>query len=182
MRSSVVCGIYKIANSYSGKFYIGCSSDIKHRWLQHRSALRRGVHYNNHLQHAWNKYGEGVFVFEVVEQTDEINLLEREQHWIDKLNAILEGYNISEIAERKAGHSWSEESRAKMRGNTHTLGYKHTNEAKAKMSAHHTGLVRSEEAKENYRIAATIREAGKRMILDPNLETEPAWLKNWRSQ
>jgi hypothetical protein len=40
------------------------------------------------LQNAWNKYGEDNFYFSVLELVpDKDKLIEREQYWIDKLNA-----------------------------------------------------------------------------------------------
>src|SRR5262249_3136711 len=50
----------------------------------HRSDLRLGQHTNRELQHAWNKYGEDEFGFEVIEfMGDPAQVLEREQYWID---------------------------------------------------------------------------------------------------
>lgn len=45
-----ICGVYKITNKETGKFYIGSSVDIRQRWYAHKSKLRRGVHSNQHLQ------------------------------------------------------------------------------------------------------------------------------------
>lgn len=172
------CGVYQIKSLFDNKLYVGCSNDIAQRWRHHRSQLRRGVHYNNHLQNAWNKYGSDNFEFSILEITTEDNILVREQHWIDVLNVVDEGYNISAVAERRAGHSWSEESRAKMRGNTHTLGLRHTEESKALMSASRLGVKKPESSRENYRNAALIREYEKRK--DAPDYVEPEWLKSWR--
>ena len=59
----MTCGIYKITNKQNEKFYIGSSTNIEMRWCAHKSCLRRNVHSNQHLQNAWNKYGneEGEF-------------------------------------------------------------------------------------------------------------------------
>ena len=31
------CGIYKITNKINNKSYIGCSKNIEHRWIAHKS-------------------------------------------------------------------------------------------------------------------------------------------------
>jgi hypothetical protein len=61
-------GIYKITNTEIGLVYIGSTErDTKTRWSEHRAHLRGGYHVNRFMQDDWNKYGEGCFVFEVVE-------------------------------------------------------------------------------------------------------------------
>ena len=65
-----VQGIYQIRNKNNGKVYIGqvyATKGANRRWLEHRAALRKGNHYNPHLQSAWNKYGEVNFSFEILE-------------------------------------------------------------------------------------------------------------------
>ena len=52
------CGIYKITNLKNNKGYIGQSTDIKTRWINHKRELRNNIHRNPHLQNAFNKYGE----------------------------------------------------------------------------------------------------------------------------
>ena len=66
-------GIYKITNIKSNKYYIGSDSNIlKHtRWSDHKSKLRRNIHYNTHMQNAWNKYGEKMFKYEVLEKFED---------------------------------------------------------------------------------------------------------------
>jgi group I intron endonuclease len=77
--------VYSISHPKSTKVYIGSSSDIKRRWRTHRRALERNAHQCRHLQHAWNKYGGGSFVFLVLEDCSPVKeqLLAREQHWMD---------------------------------------------------------------------------------------------------
>ena len=71
-------GIYKITNILNGKSYIGLSSNIKQRWVQHKRNLNNNVHHNLHLQSAWNKYGKKYFTFSVLEYCDLDILPERE--------------------------------------------------------------------------------------------------------
>lgn len=103
-------GIYQIRNLDNDKIYIGSSYYIRGRWNSHRSELRRNVHGNSYLQLSWNKYGEGSFLLEILEECDESILLEREQYYIDKLSSTNRdiGYNIALTAG------------APMRGRKHT--------------------------------------------------------------
>lgn len=75
--------IYKIINTYNGKFYVGSTTNPKVRFRTHRGKLRNNKHHCHHLQAAWNKYGESVFVFHIVETVpDEQPLQEAEDRWL----------------------------------------------------------------------------------------------------
>lgn len=63
--------IYKIINTINNKFYVGSTTNTKERFRTHRSRLRRGKHHSQHLQAAWNKYGEQAFVFHVIQTLPE---------------------------------------------------------------------------------------------------------------
>jgi group I intron endonuclease len=92
-------GIYRITNTAKGrKSYIGSSVNMEKRWIDHRSRLRRGTHYNLHLQNAWGKYGEAVFEFAVVEWVPVEGLKSREEFWIKQTMSHLRdfGYNLSQ--------------------------------------------------------------------------------------
>lgn len=86
-----VSGIYILTNSVNGKRYIGSSNNIRKRLWKHRSLLRHNKHENPYLQNAWNKYGEDMFAFAVIETCETDVLLEREQYYIDTLKPE---YNI----------------------------------------------------------------------------------------
>jgi len=76
-------GIYEIKNKVTGKCYVGSSKQIEKRWQQHLLALRKGTHHSILLQRAWNKYGEECFAFEVREECQEGDLLEKEQQYLN---------------------------------------------------------------------------------------------------
>lgn len=119
------CGIYKITNTVTRKFYIGSAVNIKRRWACHRCLLSANTHYNRHLQNSWNKHGEDSFTFEVLEYCGKERLIEREQFYIDNEKPA---YNISPTA-----------------GNI--LGVKFTDETKRKRSEAKKGEVKSDETK-----------------------------------
>ena len=95
MKQTPICGVYRITNIDNGKIYIGSSKDIKKRWQQHKKELREGIHANKYLQHAWNKYGEKCFVFDVLEKCTEEVQFQKEQEYLDTFEPFGErGYNI----------------------------------------------------------------------------------------
>lgn len=102
-----VCGVYKIVNLINGKIYIGSSKNLRHRLWGHRAQLRHNKHGNEHLQRAWNKYGEENFDYCILETCDEEHQYEREQYYIDTCHPE---YNI---ADKVILPSFTEESRKK---------------------------------------------------------------------
>lgn len=109
-------GIYIITCLPTGKIYVGSSINLRKRWNMHRRELRSGVHCNQYLQRAWNKYGEIAFTFEILELVMPWGLIDREQYWIDKLSPFDErGFNIVPNAGSTLGRKVSEETKAKMR-------------------------------------------------------------------
>ncbi len=80
------CGVYIITNIINGKRYIGSSKNLKERLQKHVWDLNKRVHINEHLQSAWNKYGEDAFDYGIIELTTEDTRFDREQYYIDILN------------------------------------------------------------------------------------------------
>lgn len=76
-------GIYRIKNLINNKCYVGSSKNIEKRWQKHKNELRKNKHINILLQRSWNKHGEHMFIFEVVEECDKQILLETEQKYLD---------------------------------------------------------------------------------------------------
>jgi len=92
-----ISGVYKITNEENGKYYIGSSNNINTRWVTHRKQLNNGTHNNAKLQGGWNKYGEKSFMFGVVLECDERDILDEEQKELDKAWGI-DGRTIYNIA------------------------------------------------------------------------------------
>ncbi len=101
-------GIYCIINTKNQKKYIGSSKNIYQRLLKHRALLRKNMHENKKLQNSWNKHGEEVFQYFILEFCTEKILIEREQFYIDTLKPW---YNITLEVKRL---KMSEESKIKM--------------------------------------------------------------------
>jgi group I intron endonuclease len=96
-------GIYKITDQTTGMVYVGSSKEMNTRRRNHVTYLRKGKHHNRKLQNAWTKHGEPSFLFEIIEICTIPKLQEREQFWIDKLNACdrISGFNILPFAFRQ---------------------------------------------------------------------------------
>lgn len=60
-------GIYCIRNQINNKIYIGSTKrSFGERKDKHSTLLRKNKHHNEHLQNAWNYYGEENFSFEIL--------------------------------------------------------------------------------------------------------------------
>lgn len=88
-------GIYCILNTINNKLYIGSSSNLKRRKMFHFSRLSNNKHFNNHLQNAWNKYGELNFKFYIIDlyPQDDLEVIEEKYIKMSKSSDILYGYN-----------------------------------------------------------------------------------------
>lgn len=149
-------GIYKITNTVNNKVYIGQALDIHSRIRNHKEALNRGTHPNNHLQRAWNLYGKDKFVFSIVESCEESQLTEREQFWIDFYGGINSNDTYNQ---RDAGShgSHSEETRLKISktqlGVPKGPGRKVSEEGRLSLSLSHMGKHPSEETRHKMSLA-----------------------------
>jgi len=85
------CGVYILTNLENGYKYIGSSKNLKKRLKKHVWDLKNSKHSNQHLQNAWNKYGEDSFEYGILCICSEIEQFNKEQQMIDFFNPE---YNI----------------------------------------------------------------------------------------
>lgn len=104
-----------IKNKLNNKVYIGQSKDIHNRWIRHKSELNNNKHINNHLQNAWNKYGEDCFLFIILEECLESELNDKEVYYINKFDSMENGYNLCIGGNGVRGYKHSQEEIEKMR-------------------------------------------------------------------
>jgi group I intron endonuclease len=97
-----ISGIYKIVNKVNGKYYVGSSKCIKHRWRNHKYQLRKNIHKSKKLQSSWNKHGESNFNFIVIEEClpirESLVILEQKYLNVCELDRSI-CYNTSFVAE-----------------------------------------------------------------------------------
>jgi hypothetical protein len=121
-----VSGVYCITHTVSETMYVGSSVDIGLRLMDHMFYGST----NPHLLNAIAKYGLAAFVFSILEFCSKKALLEREQFYLDKLFSLPEEkrYNILPQAVSSLGYKHKDETKAKisesMKGNTNTKAMK----------------------------------------------------------
>jgi len=109
--AGIVSGIYKITST-DGYYYIGSTNNFKGRFSSHLSDLINNKHGNLYLQRRFNKKPQE-WVFELLEESNEVELLQKEQKYLDEhINKKL-CLNINSIAAKPPSRE----------------GYKHTPEA-----------------------------------------------------
>ena len=118
-------GIYCFTCLTNGKKYVGSSVNLGRRFSQYFNANYLKRHTDMLISRALLKYGYSNFNLEILEYCDSSELLTREQYYFDLLNPE---YNIL-----KNAYS--------------LLGYKHSAESLAKISARALGRIFSEEHK-----------------------------------
>jgi len=145
-------GIYKITNIVNNHAYVGSATNVKRRWIEHKSKLSLNKHGNSHLQNAYNKYGSENFEFSILEDVvDNDKLLEREQFYIDTLNPE---YNIRKIAENNFGLKHSQESKNKISNSG--KGKTRSGQTKQRISEALQGRILSQEHRDN--LSRSIRD------------------------
>jgi len=104
-------GIYCILNLINNKIYIGSTKvAFSNRKTRHYRALVKNVHYNEHLQNAWNKYGRDNFVFKVLYICNPEECEDQEANFIKlyKCNDRKYGYNIASVKKYRFKYKLSE--------------------------------------------------------------------------
>ena len=140
--------IYSILNKVNGKIYVGQTIQrFNKRKSKHINQLRNQKHYSNHLQNAWNKYGEDAFDFNVIEICSNESLNSNEEWWIDYFDSEnpLRGYNLQSGG--KSNFTVSDETRRKQ--SEALKGYVHSPESRKNMSEGRRGIKFSKSHREN---------------------------------
>lgn len=97
--------IYQILNVKTGQFYVGSAFDYKSRWSCHIHLLNNNKHHNIHLQRAWNKYGSKNFIFSIIVQVFDKNILHNiEQQYLDCYFISFRD-KLYNLAKKVEGHS-----------------------------------------------------------------------------
>lgn len=107
-------GIYRWVNTINGKSYVGSSVDLAKRLYRYFSL----AHITAQSKHsaicrALIKYGYGNFRFEILEYCDKKETFIREQYFLDLLKPE---YNILKLAGSPLGYKHTDEAKAKLRG------------------------------------------------------------------
>jgi group I intron endonuclease len=175
MKGSGIYKIQSI--SHPERFYIGSTCHFKKRKNNHFILLRKNKHHSIKLQNNYNKYGESDLVFKIIElclpdylvaiedtylkplpyfninpkadscrgvkRSAESNENNRQKH----LGKKMTGEQRLAMIKAVTGLKRSEENKRKLRGNKNSLGHKHTEETRKKMSVSHTGTQKSAEVR-----------------------------------
>lgn len=93
-------GIYKILNNITNKCYVGSTKNFNIRWTHHLNKLKKGQHSSIKLQRSFDKHGESVFSFHIIEyiEYEKQIIIDRENYWINKLSSKINGYNIADAS------------------------------------------------------------------------------------
>ena len=133
----------------TGKKYVGQTiheqkRKTDHRWLAEEKDSQQAFH------RAIRKYGWDSFIYGVIEHTDDKN---REAHWIQQLNTMSEGYNMSTGGEHSI-HTQEVRDRisAKLKGRTIS------EEQRGMISKRHKGKKISDKQKEQISIERSNRK------------------------
>lgn len=154
--------VYKIVSKKTKKCYIGSAKDFNKRKSVHLWHLKKGSHHSAYLQNHVNKYGLDDISFEILDFVDIVDLVNKEQYYIDLFNPE---FNISKFAYSTIGVRCSEEKKELLR-KIHTgrkatpaaieanrLGQLKrlppTEETRKKLSESNRGKIVSEESKLN---------------------------------
>jgi len=98
-----VCGVYIIKNKINSKFYIGSTKNIGARWQGHKYLLRHKTHHSRDMQDLFNEHGLGVFELSILETCEKDVLKQREQYYLDSMDAVGNGFNQCSSSQSKIG-------------------------------------------------------------------------------
>lgn len=154
--------IYCIHNLSTNKKYIGQTVEkLQRRVVRHFRTINE-----TKISRAIQKYSKYDFVYGVVEEVDDRNLLdEREKYWIQHYDSVDNGLNIKEGGKCARGYKQSQSSIEKRRQKL--LGRPLSEEHKQKLSKAHMGKVLSKETVDKmiaYRTGRNLTEYCKEKI------------------
>ncbi|RUS23416.1 hypothetical protein BC937DRAFT_88883 [Endogone sp. FLAS-F59071] len=142
-------GVYAFVCTANNKVYIGSTKNLRKRFMAHLSGLRSNIL----LQRAILKYGLQSFSFVILEFCAIDQLLEREQFYITSLNPE---FNVLKVAGSPLGYKHTEETKAKMSGENHpNYGKPRSDEDRAKKGK--KGFIVPEEVKNQ--ISNTLKDS-----------------------
>jgi group I intron endonuclease len=172
-----------IKNVVNGNIYIGSTVDFKKRMNTHFNFLRKNKHHNEHLNYAYNKYGESSFIYGIIQECTRENRLRIENVYLKKYKPE---YNIAKDAKAPMeGRKHSAASKKKMAEWDRPKGENHYNyggtwkeEQREKILRKRIGSKRNEETKKRMRETAlrlnrhsslkTSIEESKKSLIDTN--------------
>lgn len=109
--------IYSITNTINNKVYIGSTrkKDNLARKSEHWSTLRCNKHRNAKLQRAWNKYGEGAFIYTIIEDLQQSDYQYVTSKEAEHINLRKPFYNIrTKIVAGRLGYTMSSSTKDKI--------------------------------------------------------------------
>ena len=154
--------IYSIHNLTSGKKYIGQTVEkMQRRVVRHFRTVNE-----TKISRAIQKYSKYDFVYGIVEEVEDKNLLDvREQYWIKFYDTVENGFNIKEGGKCARGFKQSQSSIEKRKQKL--IRKSLTEEHKQKLSKAHKGKILSKETVDKmiaYRTGRNLTESCKEKI------------------
>ncbi len=73
-------GVYAIRNEWTDEEYIGQTTRLAERYHEHLALLRRGDHYSQALQRAWQRFDHDAFVFTELHDLGEWDVPRAQRH------------------------------------------------------------------------------------------------------
>ena len=131
--------IYKITNIQNNKIYIGQTiRPVKNRFHRHiNDALNNNL--DTHFARAIRKYGKDNFIIETIDEaTNQIELNQKEQYWIQHYNSVQNGYNETDAINKCGGNTYQSKTIEEMniikeKLRVSKMGGKNPNARKVKM-------------------------------------------------
>jgi len=136
----VSTGIYAIRHVLTGREYVGSAVNIEKRWKEHVRQATRGKHHSRFFQRSWLKHGAECMEFRVLLLCDKKRLLMYEQACIDGLRPV---FNVAPTAGSQLGFKHSDSAKAKMSAaasrTRNFTGHRHSEESRQRISERRKG-------------------------------------------